>query len=157
MRVFEEGDTTDLFGILGSFETVGAMSSGVLEDEAAVGAWIDRRRAEQGQRAYSLWAVELNATGTVIGDCGFLGRRGDALELGYVIGHTHWGQGYASEAASAAIAHAFDTLQAESIEATIRPWNTRSIGVARRVSMEYLGTEVDDRGDLWVIGRRASQ
>ena len=64
---------------------------------------------EHGRR-FGMWAVELRATGELIGRCGFhpyagQGRLGEAPEpeLAYLLARAHWGVGLASEAARAAL------------------------------------------------------
>jgi len=46
--------------------------------------------------------------GTLIGCTGYRGFDADYAELGYWIGKPYWGQGFATEAVRALIAHAFD-------------------------------------------------
>jgi RimJ/RimL family protein N-acetyltransferase len=64
---------------------------------------------EQARR-FGMWALELRATGELIGRCGFYpyageGRLGDAPEpeLAYLLAREHWGKGLASETAHAAL------------------------------------------------------
>lgn len=47
-------------------------------------------------------------------------------ELGYVIDHSHWGHGYATEAAASLLRFGQETLRLRSITATCRPENTAS-------------------------------
>jgi len=53
------------------------------------------------------FAVEIKATGKVIGNV-YLGKRDcDNAELGYVFNRRYWGKGFASEACGAAVGRAF--------------------------------------------------
>ncbi len=51
----------------------------------------------------------IEQSGAVIGCTGYRAFGADHAELGYWIGKVFWGQGYATEAVRALIAHAFDT------------------------------------------------
>ena len=61
-------------------------------------------------------------------------RRGD---LSYWLNDAYHGRGYASEAAVAAIAAAFDHLDLDDIEAGAQPENVASFAVMRRLGMEF--------------------
>lgn len=98
------------------------------------------REASKG--AYDLWPVVEKATGAVIGMAGLLekdvnGR--DAIELVYVLSKSVWGQGYATEIASAIREYAFSTLGLRRIVSLIHPENTASMRVAKKVGMEFEG------------------
>ncbi len=57
-------------------------------------------------------------------------------ELGWAIGSAHWGHGYATEAARAARAWAYDERGVERLISLIDPRNTRSIRVADKLDAE---------------------
>ena len=61
-------------------------------------------------------------------------------ELGWTIARKFWGRGYASEAARAAIAHAFDTLGWPHLVSLIHPDNQRSARLAERLGYHAHGT-----------------
>lgn len=61
-----------------------------------------------------VFAVTRKPDGALIGCCG-VHRREAGLELGYWIGRSHWGRGYATEAGSEVLAFAFRNLRAASI------------------------------------------
>jgi RimJ/RimL family protein N-acetyltransferase len=105
---------------------------------------IERAIAENG---WGLWAVEVPAVAGFIGFVGLnpdettLGRR--VVEVGWRLDAAHWGKGYATEAARAALAYGFDELGLEAIVAFTAVGNTRS----RRV-MERLGMTRDPHDDF---------
>jgi RimJ/RimL family protein N-acetyltransferase len=86
------------------------------------------------------WAVELRETGEVIGGVAIrlLPPYEEDLELSWQLRPEHWGHGYASEAARALARWAF-TQEIDELFAVARPNNTRAIGTARRVGMEWVG------------------
>jgi RimJ/RimL family protein N-acetyltransferase len=57
------------------------------------------------------------------------------VEIGWRLARSAWGQGYATEAARAALAHGFDTLELPEILAVTTATNLRSQAVMRRIGM----------------------
>lgn len=115
---------------------------------------IDRARAEatlaQGLAAaeepgLGFWIIERLGEPAAIGFVG-LWRRNRELsdpELLYGLLPAWWRQGLATEAAAAALAHAFDTGRFARIVAATDPPNTASVRV-----MERLGMRFERRGTL---------
>jgi RimJ/RimL family protein N-acetyltransferase len=67
------------------------------------------------QREFGLWAVELIGAAPFIGFIGLLVPSFDAsfmpcVELGYRLAFDHWGRGYATEGARAALVFGFATV-----------------------------------------------
>jgi RimJ/RimL family protein N-acetyltransferase len=87
-------------------------------------------------RGYGNWAVERRGDGVLLGRCGLWEPEGwFGLELGWVLARHAWGQGYAAEAARAAMEWAWRTLDAPALISVIAPDNARSIRVAERLGM----------------------
>jgi RimJ/RimL family protein N-acetyltransferase len=85
-------------------------------------------------RGYGTWAVERKADAALIGRVGLINPEGwPGLEVGWTLGKAYWGQGYASEAASAALRFAFLTQPVERMISCIDPENIASQAVARRI------------------------
>ena len=61
------------------------------------------------------------------------------IEIAYLFGRDYWGQGLATEAATAVRDWALGELGFERLIALIYPDNVRSIGVARNLGMEPAG------------------
>ena len=64
-------------------------------------------------------------------------------EIGWTLARRHWGHGYATEAARAALAFGFDSLALPEIVSFTVPGNTRS-----RALMERLGMTRDPADDF---------
>ncbi|MGJ7489758.1 GNAT family N-acetyltransferase [Variovorax sp. ZT4R33] len=115
--------------------------------EAADG-WIDRQQAHLAAHGFCFWAVESRASGEFMGAAGLL-RVGyqaaftPAVEVGWRLARRFWGQGYAPEAARAAIGFGFGRLGLQEIVANTVPGNRNS----RRV-MEKLGMSTDPADDF---------
>lgn len=98
---------------------------------------------------YGIWALALR-DGPVIGHCGYIDVPGwPGFELAYLLGRDHWGQGYAFEAASAALGIAYRDLRKERVISLIRPANAPSIrlaqklGAVREGSVELMGSSAE--------------
>ena len=100
---------------------------------------------------YGMFAVELKATGDLLGRVGYLDPPGwPGFELGWVLGRPYWGKGYATEAAKVARDHAFGPLGKERLISLIRPGNAPSIRVAERLG-ERLAGEVELLGSKALV------
>jgi RimJ/RimL family protein N-acetyltransferase len=104
-------------------------------DASATRAWFDRARAAYCDPGLGRFGVWLGAD--YIGDAGILvaevnGRR--EYDLGYIIDHAHWGQGYGLEAARALLA-AGHRLGLARIVASMATTNVPSARVAEKLGM----------------------
>lgn len=89
---------------------------------------------------YGMWAVERKDSGAFIGRAGFLDPPGwPGFEVGWVLGRGHWGHGFATEAARAALDYAFNVLERERVISLIREGNERSVRVAEKIGERYAG------------------
>ena len=98
-------------------------------------------------RGYGLWALERLDTGAFIGFTGLAampeGIPGSGgVEVGWRLAQSAWGQGFATEAATAALRFGFETLGLAEVNSITAVINIRS----RRV-MERLGMQVADEFD----------
>ena len=104
----------------------------------------------------SKWAVTLNDSGVLVGDCGlqFLPGRPD-LELGFHFAREYWGHGYATEAASACLGWAL-TNRTERVVAIVDPQHRTSQQVLTKLGMQPVGRDhILDR--TWIIYEATGQ
>jgi RimJ/RimL family protein N-acetyltransferase len=111
--------------------------------------FLDRMDLRQAETGLCFWAVERLAIPGAIGMCGLVHIQWAAIpfetemdppvEIGWRFATAHQGQGYALEAARAALAHGFSLDLPEIVAFTIPP-NTRSWRL-----MEKLGMRPDGR------------
>jgi ribosomal-protein-alanine N-acetyltransferase len=100
-----------------------------------------RRLDEHFDRhGFGLWAVEVPGVAEPIGFTGL--RRVDfeahftpAVEVAWRLAFEHWGRGYATEAARAALDFAFGGLGLEEVVSFSVPANARSLAVMARLGM----------------------
>ncbi len=92
------------------------------------------------RHGFGWWAVEVPGTASLIGCVGIAVPRFEAhftpcVEVGWRLARAHWGQGYATEAARAAIAFGFDQAGLDEIVSLTAVVNQRSQAVMRRLGM----------------------
>lgn len=94
---------------------------------------------------FGIWAIVEIAGGSVIGDIGFLGPQDaeGSIEVGYSVVPSRRRRGYASEAASALIAWAFERLRPPAILATTKPDNLASLRMLARLGFAPAGSSPD--------------
>ena len=100
--------------------------------------WILRNQRRYRQDGFGLWAMDLLATGELIGDCGLTIQRVDGVdevEVGWHVKRELWGQGYATEAAREVVRYAFEEKKVQSLISLIRPENVGSWRVAEKLGM----------------------
>ncbi len=87
-------------------------------------------------RGYGSWVVERKSDGVVLGRVGLWNPEGwFGVEVGWKLARHAWGEGYATEAAAAAITWAFANLDLDQVISVVNPENTASIRVAQRLGM----------------------
>jgi RimJ/RimL family protein N-acetyltransferase len=92
-------------------------------------------------RGFGVWAVEERASGAFVGRIGCFEPEGwPGFEIAYTLARPAWGQGYAREAARAALAHARETLGRADVISIVRPANAASIRVAEALGAVRDGT-----------------
>ena len=101
---------------------------------------IGRIEAGFEQNGFGLWAVEVPGVADFIGYVGLNVPRFQAaftpcVEVGWRLAAAHWGKGYATEGARAALTHGFRTLGLREIVSFTVPANVRSRAVMERLGM----------------------
>ena len=113
-----------------------------LHDEAGMSAALERWAKEEfeAEPPVGHWAVRRGQDGDLIGSITL--RRmppfNEDLELAWQFSPSNWGHGYATEAARAVAAWAFER-SAHELFAVMRPANQRAEKLARRLVMQWVG------------------
>jgi RimJ/RimL family protein N-acetyltransferase len=104
-------------------------------------------------RGYGRWAVEETASGTFAGIIGLWNPLGwPEPEIGWDLMGGFESRGYATEAAQAALAYAYDTLGWSTAISLVAPTNHASRGVAKRMGATHDGMfdhERHGRLEIW--------
>ncbi len=79
---------------------------------------------------------------TPVGVVGIDWREADAPELGYWLGVDHWGRGFATEAARAAIDFTFEEFNIERLNAGARVSNPSSRKILEKCGFQWSGVEL---------------
>jgi len=110
-------------------------------------AFVERIEAHWDERGWGLWAVEVPGVAPFIGFVGLWPADyvtgAPMVEVGWRLAREHWGQGYASEAARAALRFGFEEVGLDEIVSFTVPQNERSTRV-----MERIGLIRDPAGDF---------
>jgi RimJ/RimL family protein N-acetyltransferase len=120
-------------------EAVAGWLGGVLTRPEA-DARIGRSEATFESLGMGRWALERRADGRFLGYCGLMPVHESlpefpGVEIGWALAQHAWGQGYAIEAARAALADGFARLRPKEILAYTTVGNERSQGVMRRLGL----------------------
>lgn len=106
-------------------------------------AWVRRASASFPATGLGRMLIELRESGAPIGDCGIVeaeinGRR--EYDLGYIIHHPYWRQGYGLECARACLNYGIHSLGLRRIVANMAHDHTASARVAERLGMRREAT-----------------
>lgn len=139
LRDWREDDWAEFFRVTNT-PAVMRWLGGVLDDEgmAKQRARVEACRAANG---FCFWATERKADRAILGFCGL--KRADApgssvtgeVEIGWRLREDAWGQGYAREAATAALGLAFARFGAREVVAITVAGNAPSWGLMKRLGM----------------------
>ena len=151
LRPFRENDLTRFFELLQDPDVVrfvGDRRSPTLQETwraiaGGIGHW--------ALRGYGQWAIEERISGRIIGRTGIINpAEWPGPEVGYLLGRTWCGRGFATEAAGAAMDWGFEQIGFPDLLSLIDPDNHPSIAVATRLG-ESLRGEVDLLGHRVLI------
>lgn len=110
-------------------------------------AFIARINAHFDHHGFGLWAVEVPYVAPFVGFVGlwttpFRAHFTPAVELGWRLARDYWGQGYATEGATAAVRYGFDEAGLSEVVCYAQPKHQRSARVMQKVGMTH--DPVDD-------------
>jgi 8-oxo-dGTP diphosphatase len=108
-------------------------------------AWIQRSTEERASGVGWPFLITSRSGGAMMGsmDLSLEADRSSA-SLGYWLGESYWGFGYASEAAQAMLGFAFDVLKLREVTASALPDNIRSIRVLEKAGLLYIEDRPED-------------
>jgi ribosomal-protein-alanine N-acetyltransferase len=138
LRSFTPGDLDELHLVFGDTDVVKYISGGKPRTRAETEKGLLRTIEGFRERGFGLWAVEVKDSGRMIGYCGliFLDDTSE-IEVAYGLAKSHWGKGFATEAARAGLGYGFERLKLERIVAVVNPQNLSSRRVLEKLGMRY--------------------
>ena len=114
-----------------------------------IAEWAQQVYAEEG---IGLLAVERREDGVFLGMCGLHHQESypDDVEVAWRFAYGYWGNGYATEAATAWLDHGFATLGFPRIISITDTPNERSLAVMRRLGMTFdHAAQIEDEGEVF--------
>lgn len=143
LRPMRADDFTALWRIFSDPQVMAAFASEPF-DHTQMSDWLGRNLVHQAEHGWGLFSLIHKTQGDLIGDCGLevMTLPGGAIvaELGYDLRSDVWGQGLATEAASAVRDFAFGPAGLTHLVSLIRSGNDRSRRVAEKVGMTLEAT-----------------
>jgi RimJ/RimL family protein N-acetyltransferase len=139
LRPFVESDLDALAGIFADPRVMRYLPAGQGISRERTQAALTRYIESWEICGYGLNAVIEKGSQKLIGHCGLAQLdHTEQIELAYGFAHSHWGQGFATEAATACVTFGFDVLNLEQIVAIVVPENTASQRVLEKLGMQYI-------------------
>jgi ribosomal-protein-alanine N-acetyltransferase len=111
-------------------------------DIAVTREYMQARLDNYAKEDFYSWALELKATGQVIGNISVVYQQEDiqSVIIGYAMGRAWWNRGYMTEALRAVIKFFFEEVGVNRVEARHDPRNVGSGRVMQKAGMLYEGT-----------------
>jgi ribosomal-protein-alanine N-acetyltransferase len=149
LRRFAPSDGPAVHRYMGDPEVTRWLPEGRL-NEARAQSFADKNAG----RRWTAIAIVERASGDLVGHMDFHPWFVRAThEIGWAIGRPHQRRGYATEAARALVAHAFETLRCHRVIATCQPENAASWRVMERLGMRreahFRQCLLQDTGEWW--------
>jgi RimJ/RimL family protein N-acetyltransferase len=142
LRPWRDEDLDPLFAINGDPESMRYFAATM--NRAESDAWAARMRAHFAEHGWGLWVVAEATTGAFVGVVGLMtipwqADFTPAVEIGWRIGPRFRRQGYAEEAARAALGFGFATIGLQKIVAFTVPGNAASWKLMEKLGMAPAG------------------
>ena len=158
LRPFEDGDFDAFYTIQSDEESARWLYNEprTLEQSREL---LERKIASDrffGERDWLSAAVIARETGQLVGDVSLQwgSEEHKTAEIGFIFDRTHHGRGYATEAARAILALAFDGLGFHRVVGRLEPRNTASARVLEKLGMRFEAHLVENE---WVKGEWQSE
>ena len=137
-RNWEQEDFNDLYGLCSDEKVMEHFPSILSKEETQ--NFLDRLIAHYNKRGYNYFAVELLETGEVIGFTGLAYQNWEsdftpAIDIGWRLKTSAWGNGYATEGAKACLDFAKNVLGLNELIATCVLQNKPSENVMKKIGM----------------------
>jgi RimJ/RimL family protein N-acetyltransferase len=142
LRPWRDDDLDALTLINADPEVMRYILDGSVRDREQSAAGVRKMRDGWARDGYGMFAVQVRATGELIGQAGlavpdFLPAVLPAVEIGWRLARDAWGHGYATEAASAALRFGFVSGGLDRVISIRHPANERSARVMEKLGLSY--------------------
>jgi [ribosomal protein S5]-alanine N-acetyltransferase len=135
---WESSDWLAFRPIATDVEVMRHITGGIPWTDEQIQNFVLRQLALYSTRGFCRWKLLDAASGELIGFCGVgVWREFMDPEIGWWLARRCWGQGLATEAGRAALHDAFERVRLERIISIARPENIASIGIMKKLGMEF--------------------
>jgi len=141
LRWLTEADAGALYGIFSDPAVMRYWSTPPMSDIGQAHALVADIHQRFLARQLFQWGVARLEDDRVIGTCTLFAihEAQQRAEIGYALGHEHWGHGYMSEALTLLIDYAFSALALRRLEADVDPRNAGSLRALERLGFRREG------------------
>jgi RimJ/RimL family protein N-acetyltransferase len=142
LRDWRDDDLDTIAAINADREVMRYILDGSVRDRRQSADGLRRMKDEWTDLGYGRYAVEVRATGELIGWAGlavpdFLPSVMPAVEIGWRLARSSWGHGYATEAAAAALRFGFEQAGLDRVISIRHLQNDRSARVMEKLGLTY--------------------
>lgn len=160
LRRFGDSDAEALWALHSDAHVLRFWDSAPWTDPARAQRFLETCRRMEDEGTGVRVVMERSSDGEFVGWCTLNDRNPDfrSAKLGYCLAEAGWGQGYATEAARALLAWAFETLDLNRVQAECDTRNPASARVLEKLGFTLEGTLREDCvvdgvvSDSWVYG-----
>ncbi|MBE2997720.1 GNAT family N-acetyltransferase [Nocardiopsis sp. HNM0947] len=148
LRRWRPDDVGPLAAVNADPEVMRWIGDGSVRDEQQTRRGVEAMEQQWDTQGFGLFAVEIRSTGQLAGFTGlavphFMPELLPAVEVGWRLGRSHWGQGLASEAAAAAVRYGFEECGLDRIVSIVQPGNGASERIIAKLGMCLFRETVD--------------
>jgi RimJ/RimL family protein N-acetyltransferase len=151
-RRWRTSDVAALLAVYGDAEAMRWVGEGRPITLAECEQWLEVTQANYEKRGYGMFALEEQASATVVGFCGIVHPGGQIEpEVKYAFLRSHWGRGLATEAVLGLVAYGERSHALSYIIATTDPANTASHRVLHKAGFERGERRDNDDGSQTLL------
>jgi [ribosomal protein S5]-alanine N-acetyltransferase len=157
LRKWTDADCDALFEILRDPLVARYIADGKPFSLEKVKEFLEWAASYEQANGFCRWKTIEKSSGEIIGSCGFARPHGTTeIELGFLFAQKHWGKGYATEIAAAAVNYGFKKLGFREIIAMTDIENTASQRVLEKIGFASRGIEVFNGEESLVFIKKKS-
>lgn len=136
LRILRDSDLDDLAALFADPDVMRYVGTGQPTDRAEAEKALASIIAHWEREGFGRWAIEDKHTNEFLGYGGLRSLFGTP-EVVYHFAKRHWGKGFATEMARAALNFGFNVKGFDHIVAIAKPGNTASIHVMEKIGMQF--------------------
>ncbi len=119
---------------------------GGIKSKETIQKWLESDRVHYEKQGFTMGSVFKKNSHEFIGRAGLVYLNHDDtqpdIEIGYILGHKYWGQGYGTELVLALIDWGFSNLAISRLVAVTRPENSKSRYLLDKCGLHYVKNTV---------------